>query len=146
MRVDPLRLAVVGDSVGGNMAAVTLMAKQRHGSKIAHQVLFYPVTDTDFETPSYTEFADGPWLTKRAMQWFWNAYLPDPASRKQPTATPLNASLAFVIEMRSVGCVRAHQDRIPEIGCGSVLSANFDRGSCDKHAQGSGLLQKKEIR
>jgi acetyl esterase len=94
LRVDPLRLAVVGDSVGGNMAAaVTLMAKQRRDPKIALQVLFYPVTDSGFDTPSYLQFADGPWLTKRAMQWFWDAYLPDPAARRHPTATPLNASL-----------------------------------------------------
>jgi acetyl esterase len=87
-----LRLAVAGDSVGGNMAAaVTLMAKQRSGPNIAFQVLFYPVTDSGFDTPSYIQFADGPWLTKRAMEWFWDAYLPDPAARKQPTATPLNA-------------------------------------------------------
>jgi acetyl esterase len=94
LRLDPLRLAVAGDSVGGNMAAaVTLMAKQRHGPKFTYQVLFYPVTDACFDTPSYTRFADGPWLNKRAMQWFWDAYLPDPALRNQPTATPLNASL-----------------------------------------------------
>jgi acetyl esterase len=93
LRVDPLRVAVAGDSVGGNMAAaVTLMARQRRGPKIAFQVLFYPVTDAGFDTSSYARFADGPWLTKRAMQWFWDAYLPDPAARKQPTATPLNAS------------------------------------------------------
>jgi acetyl esterase len=94
LRVDPSRLAVVGDSVGGNMAAaLTLMARERRGPKIAFQVLFYPVTDADFDTASYTRFAEGPWLTKRAMEWFWDAYLPDPAARKQPTATPLNASL-----------------------------------------------------
>ena len=94
LRIDPLRLAVAGDSVGGNMAAaVTLMAKKRRDLKIAFQVLFYPVTDSAFDTSSYTHFADGPWLTKRAMEWFWDAYLPDPAARKQPTATPLNASL-----------------------------------------------------
>ncbi len=94
LRIDPSRLAVAGDSVGGNMAAaLTLMAKQRRGPKIAFQVLFYPVTDADFTTPSYTRFADGPWLTKRAMEWFWDAYLPDPAARRQITATPLNASL-----------------------------------------------------
>jgi acetyl esterase len=94
LRIDPLRLAIVGDSVGGNMAAaVTLMAKQRRGPIIAIQVLFYPVTDAGFDTPSYTRFEDGPWLTKRAMQWFWDAYLPDPAIRTQATATPLNASL-----------------------------------------------------
>jgi acetyl esterase len=92
LRIDPLRLAVAGDSVGGNMAAaVTLMAKQRRGPKIAFQVLFYPVTDARFETSSYRRFADGPWLTRRAMEWFWDAYLPDPAARNQPTATPLNA-------------------------------------------------------
>src|SRR6516162_1510320 len=92
--IDPLRLAVAGDSVGGNMAAaVTLIAKQRRGPNIACQLLFYPVTDSGFDTPSYNQFADGPWLTKRAMEWFWDAYLPDPAVRKQPTATPLNASL-----------------------------------------------------
>jgi acetyl esterase len=93
LRIDPLRLAVAGDSVGGNMAAVvTLMAAQRRGPKIAFQVLFYPVTDAGFDTPSYSCFAHGPWLTKRAMVWFWDAYLPDLAARKQPTATPLNAS------------------------------------------------------
>jgi acetyl esterase len=94
LRIDPSRLAVAGDSVGGNMAAaLTLMARQRRGPKVNFQVLFYPVTDADFDTASYTRFADGPWLTKRAMQWFWDAYLPDLAARKQSTATPLNASL-----------------------------------------------------
>jgi len=94
LRIDPLRLAVAGDSVGGNMAAaVTLMAKERRRPKIGFQVLFYPVTDAGFDTASYARFADGPWLTKRAMEWFWDAYSPDPTARKRPTATPLNASL-----------------------------------------------------
>jgi len=94
LNVDPTRLAIVGDSVGGNMAAaVTLMAKQRKGPEIAFQVLFYPVTDADFDNGSYTTFADGPWLTKPAMEWFWNAYLPDATKRKEITATPLNASI-----------------------------------------------------
>jgi len=70
-----------------------LMAKERRGPKIAFQALFYPVTDAGFDTPSYARFADGPWLTRHAMEWFWDAYLPDPTARKQPTATPLNASL-----------------------------------------------------
>ena len=74
-------------------AAVTLMAKERGGPKIAFQVLFYPVTGANFETGSYNTFADGPWLTRPAMEWFWNAYLPDVAARRQITATPLNASL-----------------------------------------------------
>ncbi|HVJ42860.1 MAG TPA: alpha/beta hydrolase [Dongiaceae bacterium] len=92
--VDPKRLAVAGDSVGGNMAAVVaLLAKERQGPKIDFQVLFYPVTDVNFDDGSYNQFANGPWLTKAAMKWFWDAYLPDEAARKQPTATPLNASL-----------------------------------------------------
>jgi acetyl esterase len=92
--VDGSRLAVVGDSAGGNMAAVvTLMAKQRGGPKIAHQVLLYPVTDAGMDTASYRQFQDGPWLTKATMEWFWDAYAPDPASRSLPAASPLRASL-----------------------------------------------------
>lgn len=92
LNVDSGRLAVAGDSVGGNMvAAVTLLAKERGGPKIRHQVLFYPVTDASMDTASYRQFAGGPWLTKPAMEWFWNAYLPDPAARKQPTVSPLQA-------------------------------------------------------
>lgn len=92
--VDHTRLAVVGDGVGGNMAAaLTLMGKERRGPKIDFQVLFYPVTDANFETGSYGTFADGPWLTRAGMRWFWDAYLPDLPARKQITATPLNASI-----------------------------------------------------
>jgi len=92
--VDGSRLAIVGDSVGGNMAAaVTLLAKERRGPKISLQVLFYPVTDANFETGSYRAFAEGPWLTRRAMEWFWDAYLPEAPARKEVTATPLSASI-----------------------------------------------------
>jgi acetyl esterase len=92
--VDPSRIAIVGDSVGGHMAAaVTLMAKARNGPKFALQVLFYPVTDANFETGSYNTFAEGPWLTKKAMQWFWDAYAPGAETRKEITAAPLQASL-----------------------------------------------------
>ena len=93
-RIDASRLAIAGDSVGGNMtAAVTLMAKQRGGPKFIYQVLFYPVTAADFDNGSYREFANGPWLTKPAMEWFWNAYVPSAAERSNPLATPLNATL-----------------------------------------------------
>jgi acetyl esterase len=92
--VDASRLAVAGDSVGGNMVAVTtLLAKERGGPKICFQLLFYPVTDANFDNGSYNQFADGPWLTRAAMKWFWDAYLPDEAKRKEPTASPLQASL-----------------------------------------------------
>jgi acetyl esterase len=89
---DPRRLALVGDSVGGAMVAtLTLMAAQRQGPEIAAQVLFYPVTDADFHTPTYERFAEGPWLTRRAMEWFWDSYLPDRERRSEPTASPLRA-------------------------------------------------------
>jgi acetyl esterase len=92
-RVDSKRLAVVGESSGGNMAAVVcLLAKRRSGPPITGQVLLYPVTNADFETGSYQAFADGPWLTRRSMQWFWDQYLPDQEKRKEPTASPLLAS------------------------------------------------------
>ena len=94
INVDGSRIAVAGDSVGGNMtAAVTLMAKQRGGPALREQVLFYPVTDANFETASYRQFADGPWLTRKAMKWFWDAYAPNAKDRKQILASPLRASL-----------------------------------------------------
>jgi acetyl esterase len=92
--IDGHNMAIAGDSVGGNMtAAVTLMAKQRGGPKFVYQVLFYPVTDANFENGSYREFANGPWLTLAAMKWFWDAYVPNVADRKNPLVAPLNATL-----------------------------------------------------
>lgn len=92
--LDTSRLVVAGDSVGGNMAIVmTLLAKQRGGPKIDYQVLIYPVTDANFENSSYKEFSEGPWLTKKAMEWFWDNYCPDKNKRKEITASPLQASV-----------------------------------------------------
>lgn len=87
-------LAIAGDSVGGNMAAVVaLLAKERGGPKIDYQVLFYPVTDGSMSSASYKEFAEGPWLTRKAMEWFWDAYEPNKEKRKLPTASPLHATV-----------------------------------------------------
>jgi len=92
--LNPSKLAVMGDSVGGNMATVvTMLAKERCGPKIDYQVLFYPVTDANFETESYKEFANGYWLSTESMKWFWNAYLPDENLRNQYMASPLRASI-----------------------------------------------------
>lgn len=91
--LDPARLAVAGDSVGGNMtAAVTLMAKERGGPLIRQQLLFYPVTDASFDTESYHQFATGYFLRRDAMIWFWDQYVSDPEKRKEITASPLRAS------------------------------------------------------
>lgn len=92
--LDATHLAVSGDSVGGNMAiAVTLMAKERGGPKIDYQILFYPVTNAELNTHSYQQFSEGPWLTKAAMEWFWNAYEPDVKARKNPLQSPFLASI-----------------------------------------------------
>ena len=92
-RLDGTRMAVAGDSVGGNMsAAITLMAKERGGPSLAAQVLFYPVTDASFDTGSYHQFAEGYFLRRDAMQWFWDQYTTDPAERAQITASPLRAT------------------------------------------------------
>lgn len=91
--VDASRLAVAGDSVGGNMAAImAIKAKENNGPKIKCQILIYPVTDLSFSSQSYIDFADGPWLTKKAMEYFLNAYLDDKSKIKQFDISPLNAT------------------------------------------------------
>ncbi|MDH6108078.1 acetyl esterase [Kitasatospora sp. MAP12-15] len=91
--LDGARLAVAGDSVGGNMsAALTLMAKERGDVSLRHQVLFYPVTDAAFDTNSYHQFATGYFLRRDGMQWFWDQYTTDPAQRAEITASPLRAT------------------------------------------------------
>ena len=92
--LDPTRIAIAGDSVGGNMsAALTLLAKQRGDVSFVQQVLFYPVTDANFDTDSYHQFAEGYFLRRDAMEWFWDQYTTDPAQRAEITASPLRASL-----------------------------------------------------
>ena len=91
--LDGARLAVVGNSVGGNMAAVvSLMAKDRGGPKLAFQALLWPVTDAGFDTGSYREFAEGHFLTRNMMVWFWDNYTTDPARRREKYASPLRAA------------------------------------------------------
>ncbi|MER5531696.1 alpha/beta hydrolase [Streptomyces sp. NPDC002677] len=91
--LDATRIAVAGDSVGGNMtAALTLMAKERGGLPLLQQVLFYPVTDASFDTASYHQFAEGYFLRRDGMFWFWDQYTTDEAERAQITASPLRAT------------------------------------------------------
>jgi acetyl esterase len=91
--LDVSRIAVAGDSVGGNMATVlALMAKERGDVPLTAQVLFYPVTDASFDTGSYQQFAEGYFLRRDGMQWFWDQYTTDPAQRAEITASPLRAT------------------------------------------------------
>jgi acetyl esterase/lipase len=84
---------VAGNSVGGNMAAVVaLMAKEQKTPALRFQLLMWPVTNAQFDTGSYQQFAEGHFLTKGMMQWFWDNYTTDPAERAQIHASPLKAS------------------------------------------------------
>ena len=92
LNVDASRLAVMGDSVGGNMsAAITLMSKERGGPKISHQVLFYPLVDYISDNASYRRFADGPWLITKTMKWMFELQGLD--GSEGITAYPLRASV-----------------------------------------------------
>ncbi len=90
--VDGQRLGVAGNSVGGNMAAVVaLMAKEQKTPALRFQLLMWPVTNAQFDTGSYRQFAEGHFLTKGMMQWFWDNYTTDKAERAQIHASPLKA-------------------------------------------------------
>jgi len=94
INVDGNRLAVAGNSAGGNLAAaVALMANEKGLPALRSQLLLCPVTDANFDTPSYKEFANGYFLTKDLMAWFWDNYTTDADARKQIYASPLQATL-----------------------------------------------------
>lgn len=95
-KIDPEKVIVAGDSVGGNMAIVMcLMAKNdpEKQVRILKQILLYPVTDSAMDSPSYQAFENGPWLTKKAMAYFWEAYAPNKTKRQEIFSSPLRASL-----------------------------------------------------
>jgi acetyl esterase/lipase len=92
--LDASRMAVAGESVGGDMtAALTLMAKERGDVEFIHASMYYPVTDAAMDTASYDEFAEGPYLTRKSMEWFWDAYTTDPHERAEITASPNRATV-----------------------------------------------------
>ena len=92
LAIDPERIAVGGDSAGGNLAAVvSLMARDREKLPLRLQVLIYPITDCDFTTSSYQECAEGYLLTTTGMKWFWKSYAPEEDDAQQPYASPLRA-------------------------------------------------------
>ncbi|WP_433794377.1 alpha/beta hydrolase [Actinoplanes sp. CA-252034] len=115
--LDATRIAVAGDSVGGNMtAALTILAKQRSGPAIAAQLLFYPVTDASFDTDSYHQFAEGYFLRRDGMQWFWDQYTTDEAQRAQITASPLRATVEDLAGLPKALVIVAEADVLRDEG------------------------------
>jgi len=94
IQVDGSKLAVVGNSVGGNMTAVTtLKAKAENGPKIKLQIMMWPIVDADFETESYKLYGEQRFLTVPTMKWMYDMYIADPEKRKDIYASPLRASV-----------------------------------------------------
>lgn len=120
---DPHRVAVGGDSAGGNLAAVTaLMARDREGPRLAGQLLIYPVLGADFGTESYRLFGQGYYNPKAALQWYWDCYVPSPDDRTHPYASPLQAELQ---RLPSAVLVVAEHDPLRDEGLafGAALDA-----------------------
>ncbi|MEU1598832.1 alpha/beta hydrolase [Streptomyces sp. NPDC005708] len=115
--LDGSRLAVAGDSAGGNLATATaLLAARRGGPHLLQQVLFYPALDAGFDTPSYQQFADGFFLTRAQMQWFWNHYAPDRSVRTEPTAAPLRATTEELAGLPPALVITAEADVLRDEG------------------------------
>ncbi|MEV4374973.1 alpha/beta hydrolase [Nonomuraea sp. NPDC049637] len=115
--LDASRIAVAGDSVGGNMAiSLTLTAKQRGDVPLLGQALFYPVTDAAFDTGSYHQFAEGYFLRRDAMQWFWDQYTTDPAQRAEITASPLRAATEELAGLPPALVITAEADVLRDEG------------------------------
>ena len=133
--IDAARIAVGGDSAGGNLTAVvSQMARDRRGPRLRFQLLVYPVTDASFDTPSYRENAEGYFLTTNMMKWFWGKYLVDPTDAANPYASPLRAKdltglppgLCITAEfdpLRDEG--EAYAGRLREAGVG-VTTTRYD--------------------
>lgn len=115
--VDPARLAVVGDGIGGNLAAVvTLLAKERQGPKLIFQLLFYPVTDASLNSASYHQFGGGSyWLTRADLAWFWDNYA-TVEERQAPTVSPLQAPLAQLQGLPPALIITAENDPLRDEG------------------------------
>jgi acetyl esterase len=114
---DGQKLAVVGNSVGGNMAAVvSLMAKDKGGPRITFQALLWPVTDAHFDTASYRDLSEGYFLTRNMMIWFWDNYTQDAAQRRETYASPLQAPTDSLQGLPPALVQTAHSDVLRDEG------------------------------
>ena len=115
--IDPDRIVIAGDSAGGNLAtSVALKSLRSGGPRILFQALLYPVTDANMDSDSYKLFKDGPWLTKKSMEWFWNAYLPDKRLKNDIYVSPLRACIDDLAGMPSALIITAENDVLRDEG------------------------------
>lgn len=130
LNFDKNKIAIMGDSAGGNMAAVTTMkAMEENGPKIKFQLLIYPVTNADMDTDSYHNFKDGPWLTKKAMEYFWDAYAPDKNLRQNKYVSPLYAELEDLKGMPTTLIITDENDVLCDEG--EAFSRKLDNAGVD---------------
>lgn len=116
--LDTSRLAVAGDSSGGNLATATaLLATRRQGPRLAAQVLFYPTLEAEFDTTSYHRYGAGDYfLSTRTMRWFWDQYAPDDEIRRDPLAAPLRADDADLAALPPTLLITAEADVLRDDG------------------------------
>ncbi len=136
LNLDGARVAVVGDGAGGNIAAaVTIMSKQRRSPKIVLQIMFYPATAANFDAESHQVWCDGPWLSKRDMEWFWNAYVPRACDRLDVLATPLSATLDQLRGLPDALLITAEVDVLRDEGeaYARKLSEAYVRTTCTRY-------------
>ncbi len=115
--IDSSKIALAGDSAGGNMAIVTtLKSIKTNEIPISFVALFYPVTDASMDYKSYKKFKNGPWLSKKSMEWFWDAYVPDKKLRDTPFISPINAALEDLKNFPSTLIITAENDILRDEG------------------------------
>ena len=114
---DGSRIAIAGNSVGGNMtAALALMAKDRNGPKISYQVLLIPATDASVDTASYHEYGTGRFLSRAFMKYGWDLYAPDAKTRDNPYVSPLRASTSELKGLPPALVITAENDPLRDEG------------------------------
>jgi len=135
---NPERVAVAGDSAGGNLAAVVaLLARERGGPSLVHQLLIYPVTNHAFDTVSYGENAEGYLLSKKMMQWFWGHYLVREADGESPLASPLRADDLSGLPAATV--LTAEYDPLRDEG-EAYAQRLVEAGVATEHARFDGMI------
>ena len=110
LNIDTERIAIAGDSAGGNLAAAVALEAAKRNISLRLQALICPVVDSDFDTPSYLDFGSNMNLDRSAMQWFWKHYVPSPQRRKESGASPLRASVDQISNLAPAILVTAECD------------------------------------